>query len=345
MKLSGLLRKYTRDQDGGFALFFAIGLTMILVLVGAAYEYSGINSAQVKLQNSLDTAALAGASTIRSNKKRAKKTAKKILKENIALIDDISLKGKPKVSINNKTQEITVSAKVNYQTVFGGILGMNEVVIKARSTSGFAIETMNPFSVFLVLDVSGSMSWLSSDGKVKIESLKKAVDDMYYTLYSTSENPSLLTSTIRTGFSSYNTALGDVVAMNTGYSATTNDVNKLVAAGGTNSTPGFQYAYDQIKAEMAAENKLAAYLVFMTDGDNNNAAWDVSTIALCDQAKLDKITIFTVAFEAPAKGKALLRTCATDPSKAYKSSNSASLNMAFRDTGREISQSVVRIKR
>ncbi len=345
MRLRKLLKKYTRNTEGGFALFFAGALTMILVVVGAAYEYSGMNSAKVKLQNSLDTAALAAASIIRTDKKNAKNTAEKVLKVNIALIDGISLKGKTKVKVDNKTQEITVSAKVDYQTVFGGILGMNNVEITSSSTSGFAIETMNPFAVYLILDVSGSMSWLSSDGKVKIQSLKKAVDDMFYTLYSTSENPSLLTSTIRTGFASYNTSLGNVVNMNTGYSATTNDVHNLAAGGGTNSTPGFQYAYDQIKAEMASENKLGAYMVFMTDGDNNKPTWDVSTLALCEQAKLDNITIFTVAFEAPAKGKALLKACATDPSKSYNSANSTSLNMAFRDIGREISQSVVRIKR
>lgn len=345
MMLNGLLKNYTRDNSGGFALFFAAALSMILVIVGAAYEYSSMNSAKVKLQNSLDTASLASASIIRSDKKLARKTAKRILKENIAFIGDISLKGSPKVSIDNKTQEITVSAKVSYQTVFGGILGMNEMTIGASSTSGFGFGDVNPFAVYLVLDVSGSMSWLSSDGKVKIDTLKKAVDDMFYTLYSTSDNPTLLTSNIRTGFSSYNRSLGNVVDMSTGFSATTNNVKKLVAAGGTNSTPGFQYAYDQIKAEMAAQSKLSAYLVFMTDGDNNKSIWDASTIALCDQAKLDNITVFTVAFEAPAKGKALLRACATDASKAYNSSNSNSLKVAFRKIGREISESEVRIKR
>jgi len=345
MKMNNLLKKYRRDNNGGFAMIFAAVLTMILVIVGAAYEYSGMNSAQIKLQDSLDTAALAGAGLFQSDQTLAKATAKRILEENIALIDDITLQGTPTISIDDTKQEITVSAQVNYVTTFSGILGMNTIAINASSTSGVSLETMHPFAVYLILDVSGSMSWLSSDGKVKIVSLKKAVDDMFYTLYSTSDNPALLTSTIRTGFSSYNKSLGDVVDMNTGYGATTSDVNKLVAGGGTNSTPGFQYAYDQVKAEMATQNDLTAYLVFMTDGDNNDSSWDTSTIALCDQAKLDKITIFTVAFEAPAKGKALLDACATDASKAYTSTNSASMNTAFRNIGNEISKSIVRIKR
>ncbi len=330
---------------GGFAVTSAIAMMVIVSLVGVAYDYNSMTGVKTRLQDSVDMAALAGASIARTNSSQMEALARKTLEDNVALIDNLSLEGTPSININNSVKEITVTANSRYQTVFGSLLAMDSMDISASSTSGFAIEQMNPFSIYLVLDVSGSMTWLSSDGSVKINALKTAVDDMFYTLYSSSENPTLLVSTIRTGFSIYNTMLGPTQDMRSGYSQTVSQVNALTAAGGTNSTPGFQYAYDQISDEMAAISNLAPYIVFMTDGDNNDPAFDVATTALCDQAKLDNITIFTVAFEAPVKGQALLQACATSLDKAYNSGNAAALNAAFRDIGSEISQSVVRIKR
>jgi len=241
-----------------------------------------------------------------------------------------------------------VTANSRYETVFGSLLGTNSLNISATSTSGFAIEDVNPFVIFLVLDISSSMTRSLSDGSVKIDALKTAVDDMFYTLYSTSENPILLVSTIRTGFSTYDAVLGPTRDINAGYAATVSQVNALATGSGTNSTPGFQYAYDQITDEMDDISNLTAYIVFMTDGDNDNSTFDASTITLCDQAKADNITIYTVAFEAPTNGQALLQACATSLKTAYTSGNAAAVNAAFRDIGSEINQSIahtVRIKR
>ncbi|MCF6220978.1 MAG: VWA domain-containing protein [Robiginitomaculum sp.] len=339
------MKNFVVDQRGSFTMLSAVSLMILLVVAGVAYDFNAMTSAKNKLQDSADMAALAGASIARSNEPEMQATALKTLQDNIELIPNLALSGTPDINIDPSAKEITVTANTNYKMMFGNLLGIDTMTITASSTSGYAIESVNPFAVYLVLDVSGSMSWNSSDGQVKIETLKTAVDDMFYTLYSTSESPSLLVSTIRTGFSSYNTVLGPTRDMSSGYSATVNQVNTLVAAGGTNSTPGFQFAYDQIKDEMDEVSNLAPYIVFMTDGDNNDPAFDVTTTALCDQARLDNITVFTVAFEAPANGQALLQACATVPAKAYNSTNAAALNAAFVDIGREISQSVVRLKR
>lgn len=327
------------------AVTASVSMLMIVLVVGAAYDYNSMTTVKSRLQDSVDLAALAGASIARTTASQIEVMAIQTLEDNVALIANLSLEGPPNINIDNSAKEITVTANSRYETMFGNLLSLDSMSISATSISGFAIEQMNPFAIYLVLDISGSMGWLSSDGSVKINALQTAVEDMFYTLYSTSENPTLLVTTIRSGFSTYSTVLGPTLDIEQGYNQVVNQVNSLLAAGGTNSTPGFQYAYDQIMDEMDDINNLIPYIVFMTDGDNNDPAFDITTTDLCAQAKADNIIIFTVAFEAPAKGQALLQACATSLDKAYTSANAAALNAAFRDIGSEISQSVVRIKR
>jgi len=330
---------------GSFAATTAVAMMMIVTLAGVAYDYNSMISVKSKLQDSVDLAALAGASIARTNETEMENLAIKTLEENVELIDNLSLEGMPSININNSAKEITVTASSKYETLFGSLFALDSINISATSTSGYGIEQLDSFAIYLVLDISSSMTRLSSDGTVKLNAVKTAVDDMFYTLYSTSDDPIRLVSTIRTGFSTYSAMLGPTRDLNTGYATTVSQVNALVAGNGTNSTPGLQYAYDQIADEMDNVSDLTAYIVFMTDGDNNNSAFDVSTITLCEQAKADNITIFTVAFEAPEKGQELLQACATSPDKAYTSRNAGTLNAAFRDIASVINKPVVRLKR
>lgn len=317
----------------------------LILCVGGAYDLSTLTKAKASLQDVVDTAALAGASTARVDRQNRRKSARKVFDTNLSLSHGLILRGRPRIVFDDSAKEVTVSAKVRVKPAFMGIIGINKFKIEAKSTSGYAIEGMNPFAVMLALDVSGSMGMVSSDGEVKLDALKSATDEMFQSLYSTSENPTLLLSTIRTGFASYNTELDTTRVLNTGYFDTVADVRNLVAIGGTRSTPAVQYAYDALRTERGSRTNWSGYLVFMTDGDNNDPTWDDDTLAVCDTARADKITIFTIAFEAPANGVSLLKACADDRAHFYKSTNARKLRRAFRDIGREISQSVVRIKR
>ena len=84
----------------------------------------------------------------------------------------------------------------------------------------------------------------------------------------------------------------------------------------------------------------------MTDGDNNRPEWDVSSQQVCDRMKADNIEVFTVAFAAPSKGRALLEYCASEDKDDYffDASNAAAFKEAFREIGKEIVERSVRIK-
>ncbi len=87
----------------------------------------------------------------------------------------------------------------------------------------------------------------------------------------------------------------------------------------------------------------------MTDGEMTgysnswNKGIDDKVRAACAQAKSDGITIFTVAFMAPDKGKSLLQNCASNKESYYESSNMTDLVAAFGDIGRKAAKTQTRL--
>lgn len=81
----------------------------------------------------------------------------------------------------------------------------------------------------------------------------------------------------------------------------------------------------------------------MTDGDNNYTSADTSTKKLCDEAKADGLTIYTIAFAAPSRGQQLLSYCASQPENYYDARNSAELIDAFKNIGEQTSKVVSRL--
>jgi len=81
----------------------------------------------------------------------------------------------------------------------------------------------------------------------------------------------------------------------------------------------------------------------MTDGNNNFGSDDVATKALCDSIKADGVEIYSVAFEAPSGGQALLQYCATDESHYFDAENSDEFLAAFDEIGDRIETALLRI--
>ncbi len=74
------------------------------------------------------------------------------------------------------------------------------------------------------------------------------------------------------------------------------------------------------------------------DGTNINAA-NTKTDKLCDEAKLDGITIYTIAYDVnDATTKSMLNRCATDGSKFFDATNASELNKAFEAIGNALNQ-------
>ncbi|MGE6743677.1 VWA domain-containing protein [Allorhizobium pseudoryzae] len=128
--------------------------------------------------------------------------------------------------------------------------------------------------------------------------------------------------------------------------------------GGTDATGALDIAFAAFKSangNEAAQHKtkgndnFGRFIVLMTDGEmtGNSANWnqalDTKVRAQCQTAKDDKITVFTVAFMAPDRGKSLLKACASGEENYYESNDMTELVKAFGDIGRKAAKTAVRL--
>ncbi|MDL2399311.1 vWA domain-containing protein [Rhizobium mayense] len=249
------------------------------------------------------------------------------------------------------------------------MLGVSTMNVGASSTSvsgndASAQAQNNPLSMYFVLDRSGSMDEATdtvnaqqptttapcgnnnkktctvTNYYTKMQSLKIATANLAAQLNSADPNSMY----VRTGADSYNSNAQTPTAMAWGTSGVTSYVNNLTASGTTNSAPAFTAAVTALtkasttqgltNEQLQHKNKngrtdISRYIVFMTDGDNNVANADTTTRAQCDIARNQGITVYTIAFMAPANGQALLKYCATTAADYFTPQNAADLFKAF----------------
>ncbi|AJC81121.1 Tad-like/von Willebrand factor A domain-containing protein [Rhizobium etli bv. phaseoli str. IE4803] len=256
------------------------------------------------------------------------------------------------------------------------------------TTVGGHSQTQGSISMFLALDKSGSMGYptttlttesytykcnphLNNKGKTvydtctgtrtryytKIEALKLAAGNLFAQLNSADPNAEY----VRTGAVSYDIIEYPASSLAWGTTRVTDYVNALQANGGTNSSDAMNTAYTSLIAKNAAGNdaedsahKLKSgqipkkYIVFMTDGDNNNdesggRSYDTATKETCDHAKSTGIEIYTIAFMAPEGGQALLQYCASDASHYFQAEKMEDLLAAFKAIGAKASSQLTRL--
>lgn len=176
---------------------------------------------------------------------------------------------------------------------------------------------------------------------VKIDALRDAAAALFAQFESVDENKKY----VRTGLSAYSNKVKKTTKMEWGSDAAKNYTTGMKATGGTASTKSVQWAFDQLKSSNVTEKNAHIakngqtdadrFLLFMTDGDNNNGSDDTKTKAICDSAKSDGIDVFTVAFAAPTRGEKLLEYCASEPKSEhyFDPDTAAELIAAFKNIG------------
>lgn len=261
--------------------------------------------------------------------------------------------------------EIDASYSVKY-TVFTRLLGHTTGTLETSSVAESATESKSALSMYFVLDRSGSMGEATKSttsypcptkknpnktctkNLTRIESLKLATDALL-TQLDTADPTSTF---VRTGGVSYNSSAQAATNLNWGTSGVLDYVNKLTASGNTNSAPAFTIAYNALMSsteETAHKNKQgngqipSKYIVFMTDGDNNQTNADKTTLEYCNLARTKKIEVYTIAFMAPSRGQALLSACATTANHYFLAESTADLLDAFQSIGQQTSQIIARI--
>jgi Flp pilus assembly protein TadG len=185
----------------------------------------------------------------------------------------------------------------------------------------------------------------------KIDALKNATEGL--TQYFKSADPD--NKYVRTGAVSYNASMQKQTDMAWGSTAVDKYVKALTATGGTDSSDAFELAYNKLMltkngasvedaAHMASsQQKATKYIIFMTDGDNNQTSADTETKASCKKAKDAGIQVYSVAFMAPPRGESLLKACATSSAHYMAPQDAEELKKAFENIGQKASALTVRL--
>lgn len=197
----------------------------------------------------------------------------------------------------------------------------------------------------------------------KIEALKTASTALFNALKKadTSIKTANQTSTlVRTGAISYTSAPQTASSMAWGTSSASDYVQAIpnYIEGGTDANLAFQTAFDALKTDTLTEarehekkdnDSFNRFIVLMTDGEMTGAVggWKSylheAMLKKCTKAKDDGITVFTVAFMAPDKGKELLRECATSTDYYYSPEDMSSLVTAFGEIAEKAAKQTVRL--
>lgn len=341
-----LISRILGDRGGNFGLMTAFALPVILAAGGVAMDLTNMVLTRAELQDAADSAALAASSALSNDKKtvaQAKEIAENFFKTQMATsqIDSDGSAATAAIDIEETPiagggKAFKVNVATSYTVQFNPLtrlLGQTSSVVAASSTSESATGSKNALSMFLVLDRSGSMSFVTDEidtvnsscqnftednwGKNpkwsspcyirKIQALKTAVAGFVKVLDTVDPTKQY----VRTGAISYNDQTQAETKLAWGTKGILNYVNALPnpTSGGTDSHTAFAQALEKLaptdtskETEIPAHAKKSGltpvkYILFMTDGENTSYdQW--TNDAMANKSDTDTLASCTAARKA-----------------------------------------------
>ncbi len=157
-----------RETRGSVATMFAFSLLPMLIVAGAAVDYSGVLALRANLQNASDSASLALCQQPLSVQNAQMQTLAQ------SWVNAVNPKAPVSVDplvITNNPRQITMTSRATYPSTFGRIVGLSTIPIATQSQCTAPAPKI--FEVALVLDNTGSMA-KSSGSQSKMQALQQA---------------------------------------------------------------------------------------------------------------------------------------------------------------------------
>ena len=171
--LKNLIGRFGRNDSGGLSILVAFLLVPLLLMAGAAIDYSRALKTKTTIMNSLDAAVIAGTSKmVREGASKAEVEA--IIKATFeASTGGLDASGSELKSLsvyqNPSTGEVKVDATVGVPATFMQLAGFETMDVDVSSAAKL---TDKDIELAMMLDVTGSM------GGSKIKDLKLAAKDL-----------------------------------------------------------------------------------------------------------------------------------------------------------------------
>lgn len=287
------------------AIATAVGLTTMLAVVGASLDYSIVANVDSKAQSIADSSALAAAVHVKNNGMKPGNKNQGLVgtytgEELGYEFPDWVKDGASGVTITfeyddiNQETNVTVSGETT--PLVTHIVGHDTLPFKATATVKYAqTEKLDPASIALVLDGSGSMAWydkkdidLSNDefektsvnpGAMPRNTALKEAAKVFMSELETIQDSSPDEKILRTGMyvysSNYHSSESERMDWGALSTSSSSKLMKLRKSGGTNAYSALKEARvdmlkeDNIhKKENGSDNALK-YVILMTDGVNS----------------------------------------------------------------------------
>jgi Flp pilus assembly protein TadG len=178
IKIKNNLSDYIRHQGGVVAVMFGLMIPVIVGATGVSVDMAQAYLVKSRLGNALDAAALAAASSGKSDQDELEEIVDAFMEANYP-------EGRIGTKVNTDVEldgdEITVTADARLDTSFMRIFGYNDVDIQASTTVQREVRGLE---VVMVLDNTGSMN--TDDN---IETLRVSTDNFITILFESVDDP------------------------------------------------------------------------------------------------------------------------------------------------------------
>ena len=188
-KISSSLNQFKSDEKGSIIPLTALMMSTLLITAGAAYDYTSLSQSRSKMNDALDSAILAtgkqllnGDTSTASLRQRFEDFYFTNLNGLGPLTKDHTI---VEFNVDFNTGEVKAVTQSTYNTSFMAVTGLTSLNVVS---SGAGIFEQKETEVALMLDLTGSMTWKDSNGKVKLNGLKEAASTAVNTLFKNSNN-------------------------------------------------------------------------------------------------------------------------------------------------------------
>jgi Flp pilus assembly protein TadG len=144
------MRRFQKNEQGAVGIMFGLSFVPLIAMGGAAVDYSTAIKKRANLQQSVDTAVLAGAKVALTDMTKGIDVAKKALQANLS---GAAGEFTPTVTYNSSTKKMTMTVAGSVPTNFLGFANVNAISIQAEASALInevtVVTTKNPNASFL----------------------------------------------------------------------------------------------------------------------------------------------------------------------------------------------------
>lgn len=267
---------FLRDTRGNLSITTGVVGVMLMTAVGATLDGGQMFSTKQRLQSITDAAALTATMPEGITPQRRKELAMSSIHSHSEKVGGLNISATT-INVNEADGQVYVSLTADVPLLFGGVLGSDSRRVSASSLAeDSSSASLNPLSISLVLDLSGSMGDRFDNGS-KLASVNAAMSDMLNAISAEFGGEVAAATSISTGVYPFNWGMvdGETVALEPGTNTVLSSLTNLSLANGSVPTTAMERAVADQLDEMKKRKNRDRFIVYVTDGKVDDDKSDI----------------------------------------------------------------------